>query len=109
MPGTPVELHRNGDWNNGWVVSDASDLHAVRVAKLGSPNVTVGSLRWELDVRLCQSSPFKADYEPEPWELDEGPHPDDSEPLDPLELEANDPDKHLDVLNDRLNTDLFDF
>ena len=61
IAGTPVELHRNGDWNNGWVVSDASDLHAVRVAKLGSPNVTVGSLRWELDVRPCQSSPFKAD------------------------------------------------
>ncbi len=61
MPGTPVELHRNGDWNNGWVVSDASDLHAVKAAKLGSPNVTVGNLRWDLDVRLCQSSPFKAD------------------------------------------------
>ena len=60
LVGTPVELHRNGDWNNGWVVSDASDLHAVRVAKLGSPNVTVGSLRWELDVRPCQSSPFGA-------------------------------------------------
>ena len=85
-PGTPVELHRNGDWNNGWVVSDASDLHAVRVAKLGSPNVTIGSLRWDLDVRPCQSSPFKADYEPEPWELDEGPFPDDSEPLDPLDF-----------------------
>tara|TARA_R100001163_G_scaffold13215_1_gene12235 strand:+ start:115 stop:405 length:291 start_codon:yes stop_codon:yes gene_type:complete len=92
-PGTPVELHRNGDWNNGWVVSDASDLHAVRVAKLGSPNVTVGSLRWELDVRPCESSPFKAD----PVELD------------PLELQANDPDEHPDVLNDRLNTDPFDF
>ena len=70
MPGTPVELHRNGDWNNGWVVSDASDLHAVRVAKLGSPNVTVGSLRWELDVRPCQSSPFKADpVEPDPFDF----------------------------------------
>ena len=69
-PGTPVELHRNGDWNNGWVVSDASDLHAVRVAKLGSPSVTVGSLRWELDVRPCQSSPFKADpVEPDPFDF----------------------------------------
>jgi len=70
MPGTPVELHRNGDWNNGWVVSDASDLHAVRVAKLGSPNVTVGSLRWDLDVRPCQSSPFKADsVESDPFDF----------------------------------------
>ena len=69
-PGTPVELNRNGDWNNGWVVSDASDLHAVRVAKLGSPNVTVGSLRWELDVRPCQSSPFRAEpVEPDPFDF----------------------------------------
>jgi hypothetical protein len=69
-PGTPVELHRNGDWNNGWVVSDASDLHAVQVAKLGSPNVTVGSLRWDLDVRPCQSSPFKADpVESDPFDF----------------------------------------
>jgi len=69
-PGTPVELHRNGDWNNGWVVSDASDLHAVRVAKLGSPNVIVGSLRWELDVRPCESSPFKAEpVEPDPFDF----------------------------------------
>jgi hypothetical protein len=70
LAGTPVELHRNGDWNNGWVVSDASDLHAVRVAKLGSPNVTVGNLRWELDVRSCQSSPFKAEpVESDPFDF----------------------------------------
>jgi hypothetical protein len=70
LAGTPVELHRNGDWNNGWVVSDASDLHAVKAAKLGSPNVTVGSLRWGLDVRPCESSPFKADpVEPDPFDF----------------------------------------
>ena len=69
-PGTPVELHRNGDWNNGWVIADASNLDNVRAAKLGSPNVTVGSLRWELDVRPCQSSPFKADsVESDPFDL----------------------------------------
>ena len=59
--GTPVELHRNGAWNNGWVVVDASNADSVRAAKLGNSNITVGNLRWELDVRLCQSSPFKAD------------------------------------------------
>jgi len=59
-PGTPVELHRNGDWSNGWVVVDASNADSVKAAKLGNANVTVGSLRWDLDVRLCQSSPFKA-------------------------------------------------
>jgi len=59
-PGTPVELHRNGDWSNGWVVVDASNADSVKAAKLGNANITVGSLRWDLDVRLCQSSPFKA-------------------------------------------------
>ena len=60
-PGTPVELHRNGAWNNGWVVLDASNADSVKAAKLGNSNVTVGNLRWDLDVRLCQSSPFKAE------------------------------------------------
>lgn len=59
-PGTPVELHRNGLWSNGWVVVDASNASSVKAAKLGNANITVGSLRWDLDVRLCQSSPFKA-------------------------------------------------
>ena len=59
--GTPVELHRNGAWSNGWVIADASNPGNVRAAKLGSPSVTIGNLRWDLDVRLCQSSPFKAE------------------------------------------------
>ena len=58
-PGTPVELHRNNVWSNGWVVVDASNADSVKAAKLGNTNITVGSLRWDLDVRLCQSSPFK--------------------------------------------------
>ena len=82
MPGTPVELHRNGDWNNGWVVSDASDLHAVRVAKLGSPNVTVGSLRWELDVRPCQSSPFGAPPLGDVGKVPDAPAPVEPDPFD---------------------------
>ena len=60
-PGTPVELHRNGVWSNGWVVADASNPDSVKAAKLGNSNITVGSLRWDLDVRLCQSSPFRAE------------------------------------------------
>ena len=82
LAGTPVELHRNGDWNNGWVVSDASDLHAVRVAKLGSPNVTVGSLRWELDVRPCQSSPFGAPPLGDVGKAPEAPAPVELDPFD---------------------------
>jgi len=61
VPGTPVELNRGGSWSNGWVVSDATNPNAIRAAKLGSPSVTIGNLRWDLDVRLCQSSPFKAE------------------------------------------------
>ena len=80
--GTPVELHRNGAWSNGWVVSDASDLHSVRVAKLGSPNVTVGSLRWELDVRPCQSSPFGAPPLGDVGKAPEAPAPVESDPFD---------------------------
>ena len=82
MPGTPVELHRNGDWNNGWVISDASDLHAVRVAKLGSPNVTIGSLRWNLDVRPCQSSPFGAPPLGDVGKVPDAPTPVDSDLFD---------------------------
>ena len=81
-PGTPVELHRNGAWSNGWVVSDASDLHSVRVAKLGSPNVTVGSLRWELDVRPCQSSPFGAPPLGDVGKVLESPAPVEPDPFD---------------------------
>ena len=61
LPGTPVELHRNGAWSNGWVVLDATNANSVKAAKLGNSNITVGNLRWDVDVRLCQSSPFKAD------------------------------------------------
>ena len=60
-PGTPVELLRNGEWSNGWVVADGSSSDNVRAAKLGNSMITVGNLRWGLDIRACQSSPFKAE------------------------------------------------
>ena len=60
-PGTPVELLRNGEWSNGWVVAAASNSDNVRAAKLGNSMITVGNLRWGLDVRACESSPFKAE------------------------------------------------
>ena len=60
-PGTPVELLRNGEWSNGWVVAAASNSDNVRAAKLGNSMITVGNLRWGLDVRVCESSPFKAE------------------------------------------------
>ncbi len=53
-PGTPVELRRGDAWSNGWVIANATKMDSIRAAKLGSPNITISSLRWELDVRLCQ-------------------------------------------------------
>ena len=63
--GAPVELFRNNEWCNGWVVANASNMDSIRAAKLGSPNVLISNLRWGLDVRLCQSG----SQEPEPTEL----------------------------------------
>jgi Iap family predicted aminopeptidase len=54
-PGTPVELRRGDAWSNGWVIANATKMDSIRAAKLGSPHITISSLRWELDVRLCQS------------------------------------------------------
>ncbi len=64
-PGTPVELRRGDAWSNGWVIANASKMDSIRAAKLGSPHITISSLRWELDVRLCQSG----SQEPGPTEL----------------------------------------
>jgi hypothetical protein len=61
VPGTPVERCIKGNWANGWVVVDASNLHAVKVAQLGNPMLRVSNLRWEQDVRPCAGSPFPAD------------------------------------------------
>ena len=66
-PGTPVEiLMSNGQWQNSWIVSEASNAHAVKVEKIGSPALTRSNLRWGVDVRPCTGSPFAAeedDYE----------------------------------------------
>jgi hypothetical protein len=56
--GTPVERLVDGEWRNGWVVHNASDLHAVTIAKLGQPHYLIRNLRWEIDLRLCEGSPF---------------------------------------------------
>ncbi len=56
-PGSPVEVNRAGNWSNGYVVRDASNLDSVVVEKIGNTMVTISNLRWDLDVRECQS-PF---------------------------------------------------
>ena len=62
---TPIELNtsverlHNGHWRNGWVVADGSNPDAVTIAKLGQPNYRIKNLRWSVDIRPCQGSPFK--------------------------------------------------
>jgi len=53
-----VERLQNGEWLNGWVVADGSNPDAITIAKLGQPNYRIKNLRWSVDIRPCQSSPF---------------------------------------------------
>ena len=56
--GTPVERLIDGAWHNGWVVHDASNPHAVTIAKLGQSAYRIRNLRWDVDLRPCEGSPF---------------------------------------------------
>lgn len=53
-----VERLQNGEWRNGWLVADGSNPDAVTIAKLGQPNYRIKNLRWTVDIRPCQGSPF---------------------------------------------------
>ena len=53
-----VERLQNGEWRNGWVVADGSNPDSVTIAKLGQPNYRIKNLRWTVDIRPCQGSPF---------------------------------------------------
>ena len=55
--GTPVERLVNGAWANGGVVAEAASLHAVKIAQLGNPLLTIGNMRWGVDVRACAGTP----------------------------------------------------
>ena len=57
-PRTPVQRLMNGDWQDGWIVRDGSNIDAITVERLGNPNLTVRNLRWTLDLRPV---PPKAD------------------------------------------------
>lgn len=63
-PGTPVERLKDGSWSNGWIVVDASNLHAVKISQLGNPLLTISNMRWDVDVRSCTGSPFGGSPEP---------------------------------------------
>jgi hypothetical protein len=53
-----VERLQGGEWQNGWVVADGSNPDAVTIAKLGQPHYRIKNLRWSVDIRPCQGSPF---------------------------------------------------
>jgi hypothetical protein len=56
--GAPVERLLDGAWQNGWVIYDASNPHAVTIAKLGQPLYRIRNLRWDVDLRPCEGTPF---------------------------------------------------
>ena len=63
--GTPVERKVGAEWQKGWIVHDASNPHAITIAKTGNPKIQFKNLRWDIDLRTC-SSPFAiATYERE--------------------------------------------
>ena len=67
--GTPVERKVGDEWRNGWIVHDASNPHAITIAKLGNPNIQFKNLRWDIDLRPCLSpftiAPYDRDQENE--------------------------------------------
>ena len=60
-PRTPVQVFRSNSWVGGWLIHDARNPDSITVEKLGSPNIRLTSLRWDIDVRPVPTSP---DLEP---------------------------------------------
>ena len=64
--GTPVERFKDDAWENGWVVHDGQDRDRITISKLGNQMVLVRNLRWGIDLRECNGSPFAAAAAPSP-------------------------------------------
>jgi predicted transcriptional regulator len=62
--GTPVERLTGDEWKNGWVVVDGSNPHAVTIAKLGQPLYRIQNMRWGVDLRACDGSPWASAHMP---------------------------------------------
>ena len=66
MPiGSPVELMRGSEWQNGWLVHEHTSAGLITAVKTGDPQTRINNLRPDLDVRPCET-PFKAAAESEP-------------------------------------------
>jgi predicted transcriptional regulator len=53
----PVQrLVDNGDWQNGWIISDNSDLSNIQIARVGSPHICIDNCKWLIDLRPCKNN-----------------------------------------------------
>ena len=53
----PVQrLVDNGDWQNGWIISDNSDLSNISIARVGSPHICIDNCKWLIDLRPCKNN-----------------------------------------------------
>jgi len=46
----------NGDWQNGWVISDTTDLHSITISRMGSPHICINDCKWMIDLRPCKNN-----------------------------------------------------
>ena len=70
--GTPVERKIGDKWQNGWIVHDGSNPHAITIVQTGNSKVRIRNMRWDIDLRAC-SSPFATTtYDRETMESDSG-------------------------------------
>ena len=53
----PVQrLVDNGDWQNGWIISDNTDLSNIQIARVGSPHICIDNCKWLIDLRPCKNN-----------------------------------------------------
>ena len=62
--GSPVELLRGDEWQNGWLVHEHTG-QSLTAVKVGDPNTRISNLRPDLDVRPCATA-FNASAESKP-------------------------------------------
>ena len=53
----PVQrLVDNGDWQNGWIISDNSYLSNIQIARVGYPHIFIDNCKWLIDLRPCKNN-----------------------------------------------------
>ena len=46
----------NGDWQNGWIISDSTDLHSITISRKGYPHICIDNCKWMIDLRPCKNN-----------------------------------------------------